>query len=214
MDGYDRMNQVGEGTYGKVYKARCKKTGEIVALKRVRIDQEKDGVCSNVNMQFPVTGIREIRLLLSLKHKNVVKLLEIISCTSNGSSSINMVMEYMDHDLTGILSAGLEFSSAHIKCLILQMFQGLGHLHSRGIIHRDMKGSNLLLNSKGELKIADFGLARNLYSGTNGAISSKNLDYTNRVITLWYRPPELLLGSTKYLFEVDIWSAGYYLFLQ
>lgn len=113
-----------------------------------------------------------------------------------------MVFEYMDHDLTGVLSqTQFSFSSAHLKSLCAQMLSGLAYLHQKGVIHRDMKGSNILLNNHGVLKLADFGLAR-FYS------KRRRSDYTNRVITLWYRPPELLLGATVYGPEVDMWSAG------
>lgn len=113
-----------------------------------------------------------------------------------------MVFEYMDHDLTGVLSqTQFAFSAAHCKALCRQMLAGLAYLHHKGVIHRDMKGPNILLNNRGELKLADFGLAR-FYQKRRIA------DYTNRVITLWYRPPELLLGATVYGPEVDMWSAG------
>lgn len=113
-----------------------------------------------------------------------------------------MVLEYMNHDLTGILShPEVKLSAANIKSLNFQMLSGLGYLHRRGILHRDMKGSNILLNGDGELKLADFGLARWYHK-------HKRDDYTNRVITLWYRSPELLMGETCYGPEVDTWSAG------
>lgn len=109
----------------------------------------------------------------------------------------------MDHDLTGVLSqTQFSFSDAHLKSLCRQMLAGLAYLHRKGVIHRDIKGSNILLNNRGELKLADFGLAR-FYQ------KRRKSDYTNRVITLWYRPPELLLGTTVYGPEVDMWSAGY-----
>jgi CTD kinase subunit alpha len=114
-----------------------------------------------------------------------------------------MVFEYMDHDLAGILThPNFTFPAAHVKELLRQMLDGLHYLHHRGILHRDIKGSNILLNSKGQLKLADFGLARLYHKHRD------NLDYTNRVITLWYRPPELLLGATAYGPAVDIWSVG------
>lgn len=189
-DLYVILNQVGEGTFGKVYKARNSVAQIYVALKRIRMETEKDG--------FPVTAMREIKLLQTLKHENVVRLYEMM--VSNGA--VYMVFEYMDHDLTGILSQShFKFSEAHLKSLCKQMLQGLAHLHRKGVIHRDIKGSNILLNSRGELKLADFGLAR-FYQ------KRRRTDYTNRVITLWYRPPELLLGSTVYGPEVDMWSAG------
>jgi serine/threonine protein kinase len=114
-----------------------------------------------------------------------------------------MVFEYMDHDLTGILSqTQFSFTDAHLKSLCHQMLAGLAYLHHKGVIHRDIKGSNILINNRGELKLADFGLAR-FYQ------KRRRSDYTNRVITLWYRPPELLFGATVYGPEVDMWSAGY-----
>jgi CTD kinase subunit alpha len=114
-----------------------------------------------------------------------------------------MVFEYMDHDLAGILThPNFTFPESHIKELLRQMLEGLHYLHHRGILHRDIKGSNILLNAEGQLKLADFGLARHYHKRRD------NLDYTNRVITLWYRPPELLLGATAYGPAVDIWSIG------
>ena len=114
-----------------------------------------------------------------------------------------MVFEYMDHDLTGVLSqTQFTFNEAQLKSLCQQMLAGLSYLHHKGVIHRDIKGSNILVNSRGELKLADFGLAR-FYQ------KRRQSDYTNRVITLWYRPPELLFGTTVYGPEVDMWSAGY-----
>ncbi|ORY42537.1 Pkinase-domain-containing protein, partial [Rhizoclosmatium globosum] len=191
---YDKTAMVGEGTYGKVYKAVNKKTKETVALKRVRIETEKEG--------FPITGVREIKILTSLRHDNVVRLLEIISEETGNACFVHLVFEYMDHDLTGIFNnAQLQWEQKHIKCLMKQLFEGLAYLHDKGIIHRDMKGgSNLLLNNQGILKLADFGLARYM--------TVPKIEYTNRVITLWYRPPELLLGSTSYTTEIDLWSSG------
>lgn len=113
-----------------------------------------------------------------------------------------MVFEYMDHDLTGVLSqTQFVFERQHLKSLCHQMLAGLAYLHRKGVIHRDIKGSNILINNRGELKLADFGLAR-FYQ------KRRRADYTNRVITLWYRPPELLFGATIYGPEVDMWSAG------
>ncbi|KAG2077380.1 Pkinase-domain-containing protein [Suillus decipiens] len=189
-DLYAIVSQVGEGTFGKVYKARNVITNVHVALKRIRMEAEKDG--------FPVTAMREIKLLQSLRHQNVVRLYEMM--VSNGS--VYMVFEYMDHDLTGVLSqTQFSFSEANLKSLCSQMLAGLAYLHRKGVIHRDIKGSNILINNRGELKLADFGLAR-FYQ------KRRRSDYTNRVITLWYRPPELLFGATVYGPEVDMWSAG------
>lgn len=187
---YEKIGQVGEGTYGKVYKAKSKVTGELVALKRIRMETEKEG--------FPITAMREIKLLQKLRHKRIVQLTEIM--VSKGS--VYMVLEYMDHDLTGVLGhPEFKFEPAHAKSLVKQMLEGVAFLHHMGVLHRDIKGSNLLLNKKGELKIADFGLARIFQK-------RRTHDYTNRVITLWYRPPELLLGATAYGPAVDMWSVG------
>lgn len=187
---YKIVSQVGEGTFGKVYKAQNMVTKMYVALKRIRMEAEKDG--------FPVTAMREIKLLQSLRHENVVRLYEMM--VSNGV--VYMVFEYMDHDLTGILSqTQFTFTPAHLKSLCQQMLAGLAYLHHKGVIHRDIKGSNILVNNRGELKLADFGLARFYHK-------RRQSDYTNRVITLWYRPPELLFGATIYGAEVDMWSAG------
>ncbi|KAG8983375.1 kinase subunit of RNA polymerase II carboxy-terminal domain kinase I, partial [Tulasnella sp. 427] len=187
---YQLVNQVGEGTFGKVYKAKNVMNGRLVALKRIKVEAEKDG--------FPVTALREIKLLQSLSHPNIILLHEMMVSKGN----VFMVFDYMEHDLTGILSQSqFVFEPAHLKSLCHQMLHGLAYLHQKGVVHRDMKGSNILVNSRGELKLADFGLARIFQK------RRKN-DYTNRVITLWYRPPELLLGTTVYGPEVDMWSAG------
>ncbi|KAJ1025932.1 hypothetical protein NDA16_002558 [Ustilago loliicola] len=189
-EAYESIHQVGEGTYGQVFKARSERTGALVALKKIRMDAEKDG--------FPVTAMREIKLLQALRHENVVRLHEMM--VTRGS--IYMVFEYMEHDLNGILAhPQVQFSDAHLKSLAQQLFSGLDYLHRKAVLHRDLKGSNLLLNNQGRLKLADFGLARFYAKRRQG-------DYTNRVVTLWYRPPELLFGETQYGSEVDMWGAG------
>ncbi|SNX86523.1 related to CTK1 - carboxy-terminal domain (CTD) kinase, alpha subunit [Melanopsichium pennsylvanicum] len=189
-EAYESIHQVGEGTYGQVFKARSERTGALVALKKIRMDAEKDG--------FPVTAMREIKLLQALRHENVVRLHEMM--VTRGS--IYMVFEYMEHDLNGILAhPQVKFSEAHLKSLASQLLSGLDYLHRKAVLHRDLKGSNLLLNNQGRLKIADFGLARYYAKRRQG-------DYTNRVVTLWYRPLELLFGATQYGSEVDMWGAG------
>lgn len=190
---YQRVQQVGEGTYGKVYKAKNELTGEHVALKKLRLESEREG--------FPITAIREIKLLQNFDHPNIVGLLEM----SVEHNQIYMIFDYLDHDLTGLLThPDLNLTEGHRKTIFKQLMEGLSYLHSRRVIHRDIKGSNILLDSKGVLKIADFGLARTMKVLAEG----DKPDYTNRVITIWYRPPELLLGSTDYGREVDIWGVG------
>lgn len=190
-EAYDIVGQVGEGMYGQVYKATSSRKGTLVALKRIRMDGAREG--------FPVTSMREMKLLQSLRHENVIRLHETMT---SRSGSVYMVFEYMEHDLHGILvHPKVSFTDAHRKSLASQLLHGLAYLHQRAILHRDLKGSNLLLNNQGILKLADFGLARTYYKRKAG-------DYTNRVVTLWYRPPELLLGATHYGPEVDMWGAG------
>ncbi len=181
---------VGSGTYGKVFKAVHVYTRQLVALKKLRMEGERDG--------FPVTAVREIKLLQSLRHENVVELKEVMV----EKNDCFMVFEYLSHDLTGLLNhPSFKLGDAGKKDLARQMFQGLDYLHRRGVLHRDIKAANILVSSSGELKIADFGLAR-FYA------KRKSLDYTNRVITIWYRSPELLLGETQYGPAVDVWSAA------
>ncbi|KAH8591164.1 hypothetical protein B0O99DRAFT_520110 [Bisporella sp. PMI_857] len=181
---------VGSGTYGKVYKAVHVYTKKLVALKKIRMEGERDG--------FPVTAVREIKLLQSLKHANVVHLEEVMV----EKNDCFMVFEYLSHDLTGLLNhPTFKLDAGHKKHLAKQLFEGLDYLHRRGVLHRDIKAANILVSSDGQLKLADFGLAR-FYA------KRRQLDYTNRVITIWYRSPELLLGETQYGPAVDIWSAA------
>lgn len=197
---FEEIEQIGEGTYGQVMMGRDKVSNEIVALKKVRMDQEKEG--------FPVTAIRELKMLRSLRHENIVQLKEIVtgqnSKTSNAMRNrheIYMVFEYVDNDLMGLLDTpSVVFTEAHVKTYVKQLLEGLWYCHMRQVLHRDIKGSNLLIDSHGTLKIADFGLAR--------TYDDNFQRYTNRVVTRWYRSPELLLGSEEYGPEVDIWSAG------
>ena len=181
---------VGSGTYGKVFKAVHVYTKNLVALKKIRMEGERDG--------FPVTAVREIKLLQSLKHHNIVKLQEVMV----EKNDCFMVFEYLSHDLTGLLNhPSFKLEPSHKKHLAKQLFEGLDYLHRRGVLHRDIKAANILVSSDGQLKLADFGLAR-FYA------KRRQLDYTNRVITIWYRSPELLLGETQYGPAVDIWSAA------
>lgn len=203
VDIYQILTKIGEGTYGEVFKARCKATGDLVALKRVRLENEKEG--------FPITAVREIRILRQLKHDNIVNLLEIVTDSKSSDDQhkqqippryFYLVFEYCDHDLFGLLDAGmLKLDLPHIASFMKQLLSGLSYCHQSHFLHRDIKCSNILLNNRGQLKLADFGLSR-LFSAQNPR------PYTNKVITLWYRPPELLLGQEHYGPAVDIWSCG------
>nr|KAJ3417732.1 hypothetical protein HK105_000863 [Polyrhizophydium stewartii] len=206
---FELVHQVGEGTYGKVFKARRRKTGDLVALKKIYLKEDDKGKDKN-RSGFPITTIREIEILRSLRHKNIVELQGMVSFSEKPDDvTMYMVFEYMEHDIAGILQHGsVTYEPAHIKCLAKQLFEGLAFLHANDIIHRDVKGANLLLNSQGELKLADFGLARRIHIDRDSGEPLAGFEYTNRVVTLWYRSPELLMGSATYSFEVDLWSAG------
>ncbi|CAL8070009.1 unnamed protein product [Calicophoron daubneyi] len=198
---FEFLVEVGEGTYGHVYKAHDRITGEIKALKKVRLENEREG--------FPITAVREIKILRQLRHPNIINLCEIVTDKDNpvdfkkDRGAFFLVFDYMDHDLYGILESGLiTFSEDQIASLMKQLLDGLNYCHEKHFLHRDIKCSNILVNNSGQLKLADFGLARLYVAG------DKERPYTNKVITLWYRPPELLLGEERYGPAVDIWSCG------
>jgi cyclin-dependent kinase 10 len=193
---YKKLNRVGEGTYGIVYRACDTKIQKYVALKRIRIDSENNG--------FPVSALREISLLRNLSHPNIVSVLEVV--VADGLENIFMVMEYCHQDLAYLMDHVISknpqnaYTPAQVKCLMNQLFQGVNYLHDNYIIHRDLKLSNLLLTDGGVLKIADFGLARQ-YTDPPDSMTPK-------VVTLWYRSPELLLGTCNYDQSIDVWSIG------
>ncbi|XP_057569491.1 cyclin-dependent kinase 10 isoform X5 [Hippopotamus amphibius kiboko] len=188
---FEKLNRIGEGTYGIVYRARDTQTDEIVALKKVRMDKEKDGV--------PISSLREITLLLRLRHPNIVELKEVVVGTH--LESIFLVMGYCEQDLASLLeNMPTPFSEAQVKCIVLQVLRGLQYLHQNFILHRDLKVSNLLMTDKGCVKTADFGLAR--------AYGIPVKPMTPKVVTLWYRAPELLLGTTTQTTSIDMWATG------
>ncbi|XP_078445584.1 putative serine/threonine-protein kinase At1g54610 isoform X2 [Wolffia australiana] len=191
-DSFQKLDKIGQGTYSNVYKARDTLNGKIVALKKVRFDNSE-----RESVRFMA---REILILRRLNHPNVVKLQGLV--TSRMSCSLYLVFEYMEHDLAGLAATpGIKFSEPQVKCYLHQLLSGLDHCHGRGVLHRDVKGSNLLLDNDGILKIADFGLA-SIFD------PEQKQPMTSRVVTLWYRAPELLLGATHYGAGVDLWSAG------
>ncbi|KAA8546596.1 hypothetical protein F0562_002665 [Nyssa sinensis] len=191
-ESYDKIDKVGQGTYSNVYKARDRDTGKIVALKKVRFDTSEPE-----SVKFMA---REIMILQKLDHPNIVKLEGL--ATSRMQYSLYLVFDCMVSDLSRIITRPEEsLTEPQVKCYMHQLLSGLQHCHERGILHRDIKGSNLLIDKNGMLKIADFGLA-------NYFNPDKKRPLTSRVVTLWYRAPELLLGATQYGVGIDLWSAG------
>lgn len=193
---FERLNKISEGTYGIVYRARDKKTGEIVALKKVKMNIGRKEDC--LEYGFPISSLREINILLSFDHPSIVNVKEVVM---DDHDSVYMVMEYMEHDLKWLMESMKQpFSTSEVKCLMLQLLEGVKYLHDNWVLHRDLKTSNLLLNNQGVLKICDFGMSRQYGSPLK--------PYTSLVVTLWYRAPELLLGAKKYSTAVDMWSVG------
>ncbi|CDW60094.1 cyclin dependent kinase 11B [Trichuris trichiura] len=192
VDEFHCLNRIEEGTYGVVYRALEKRTGEVVALKRLKMEKEKDG--------FPITALREVNMLLkSRSHPNIVNVREIV--VGSNMDKIYLVMEYVEHDLKSLMDSMKQpFLVGEVKTLMYQLLSGIHHLHDNWILHRDLKTSNLLLSHRGILKIGDFGLAREYGSPLK--------PYTPVVVTLWYRAPELLLGVKEYSTAIDLWSVG------
>lgn len=189
---FEKLDKIGQGTYSSVYKARDLINNKIVAMKKVRF--------VNMDPESVRFMAREICILRRLDHPNVMKLEALV--TSRISGNLYLVFEYMDHDLSGLATApGVKFTEAQIKCYMQQLLHGLEHCHSRGVLHRDIKGSNLLIDDNGVLKIGDFGLATFFQPNQKEPL-------TSRVVTLWYRAPELLLGATDYGIAIDMWSIG------
>ncbi|KAF8346316.1 CMGC/CDK/CDC2 protein kinase [Amanita rubescens] len=192
MDRYSKIEKVGEGTYGVVYKARDSVTGQVVALKKIRLEAEDEGV--------PSTAIREISLLKELKDDHIVRLLDIV----HAEQKLYLVFEFLDVDLKRYMETGNQnrtpITLDIAKKFTHQLTSGLLYCHSHRILHRDLKPQNLLIDKHDNLKLADFGLAR--------AFGIPMRTYTHEVVTLWYRAPEVLLGSRHYSTAIDMWSVG------
>ena len=268
---YELVEQIGEGTYGKVYKAVCKDTQKTVALKKMRIH--------NIHyFGMPLQFLREIKILKRLQHVNLLSMIEVVtskgvehldvdddddnnnnndtdnndtdskkrnggksrgtttgtskskalspSSTAKGTTSkdnksfdaaregykgnLFLVLEYVSHDLTGLMDVSYPFTQVHIKVIMRQLLEALSYMHEQKYVHRDIKSSNILIDSHFRLKLADFGLARCIEPAILDQMHDRpsSLDLTNKVITLWYRPPEILVGTTNYGGAVDVWSAG------
>jgi len=190
LDRYARIAKIGEGTYGVVYKAQDRTTGEFVALKKIRLDDEDEGV--------PGTAIREIAILKELSNDpNIV----ILRDHAYIKQRLYLVFEFLDYDLKKYIDAiESPMDPVLIQSYMYQLLSGVNFSHCRRILHRDLKPGNLLINKEGALKIADFGLAR--------AFGVPLRAYSHHVVTLWYRAPEILLGAEKYSTPIDIWSVG------
>uniref|UniRef100_A0A8C7RWB7 Cell division protein kinase 5 n=1 Tax=Oncorhynchus mykiss TaxID=8022 RepID=A0A8C7RWB7_ONCMY len=180
MQKYEKLEKIGEGTYGTVFKAKNRETHEIVALKRVRLDDDDEGV--------PSSALREICLLKELKHKNIVRLHDVL----HSDKKLTLVFEFCDQVIFSYF--------LYVQSFMYQLLKGLAFCHSRNVLHRDLKPQNLLINRNGELKLADFGLAR--------AFGIPVRCYSAEVVTLWYRPPDVLFGAKLYSTSIDMWSAG------
>ncbi|CAI4229169.1 unnamed protein product [Auanema sp. JU1783] len=189
MQKFLNLEKIGEGTYGTVFKARNKETGEVVALKRVRLDDDDEGV--------PSSALREVCILRELKHKNVVRLYDVV----HSENKLTLVFEYCDQDLKKFFdSCNGHVDEQQAKSLMMQLLCGLSYCHQHHVLHRDLKPQNLLINSNNQLKLADFGLAR--------AFGVPARFYSAEVVTLWYRPPDVLFGAKLYNTSIDMWSAG------
>jgi len=190
MERYRKLEKIGEGTYGVVYKAEDRVTGEIVALKRIRLDLADDE-------GIPGTAIREIALLKELQHPNIVRMFDV----EHTEKKLTLVFEYLDQDLKKHLDqvqGGLE--SSKTASFLFQLCRGIEACHLAKVLHRDLKPQNVLINREGELKLADFGLAR--------AFGIPVRNFTHEVVTLWYRAPDVLMGNKRYSTPVDIWALG------
>lgn len=205
-ESFQLVAQIGEGAYGKVYKGQCLQTGETVAVKHMRARKEREG--------FSMNALRELKLLRSVFHPNLVHYKEMVTGLDEElrKPTLYMVFEYVHHDLAGILRKRKKLPIELARLFSYQLISVMAYLHDLKIMHRDLKLSNILVTNHNEIKLCDFGLARfesESMAATDGPqVRGMPIEYTNNVITLWYRPPELLLGAKTYGPEVDMWSIG------
>ncbi|KAK3875159.1 hypothetical protein Pcinc_019951 [Petrolisthes cinctipes] len=235
LQSYEKIEKIGEGTYGVVYKAQDLVTRRIVALKKIRLENYhspsyladpisnlledcspsvptidgceeccipstfplfKNQLCSESD-GVPSTALREISLLKELDHENVVRLLDVVY----GDKKLYMVFEYLNQDLKKLFDENrMGLPGDLVRSYMQQLLRGIGFCHTHRILHRDLKPQNILIDSRGLIKMADFGLAR--------AFCLPVRAYTHEVVTLWYRAPEILLGAKNYCTAVDMWSLG------
>ena len=190
---FECIKQIGHGTYGVVYKAKIPGTSKYVALKQISLN-EGDGI--------PCTALREISLLKSLHHNNIVTLQDVF----HSKNHLTLVLEFCDVDLRKYikLKKGSPLSLAEIKSFSYQILDGIKYLHSKNIVHRDIKPQNLLIKNSEEIKICDFGLSC--------LLSVPHEKLSMDVVTQWYRAPEIMLKDPSYGCESDIWSIGCIIF--
>eukprot|EP00292_Cryptomonas_paramecium_P012701 CAMPEP_0113697496 /NCGR_PEP_ID=MMETSP0038_2-20120614/22168_1 /TAXON_ID=2898 /ORGANISM="Cryptomonas paramecium" /LENGTH=356 /DNA_ID=CAMNT_0000620517 /DNA_START=49 /DNA_END=1119 /DNA_ORIENTATION=- /assembly_acc=CAM_ASM_000170 len=194
---YELVSKLGKGAYGIVWKAIDRKTKEVVALKKVF-----DAFQNATDAQ---RTFREIMFLQEMNnHENIIKLLNVLKAEND--RDIYLVTEFMDTDLFAVIRADI-LEDVHKQYIVYQLFKSLKYMHSAGMLHRDMKPSNVLLDSNCLVKVCDFGLARSI-SALSAGKGGTNPVLTDYVATRWYRAPEILLGSTKYSKGIDIWSVG------
>eukprot|EP01060_Flectonema_neradi_P020578 TRINITY_DN28097_c0_g1_i1.p1 TRINITY_DN28097_c0_g1~~TRINITY_DN28097_c0_g1_i1.p1 ORF type:complete len:466 (+),score=88.35 TRINITY_DN28097_c0_g1_i1:49-1446(+) len=192
VENFKRLNEIAEGTFGKVWRALDTVTKRVMALKQVKMEEEeKEG--------FPLTALREVDVLMNLSHENIVDVKEIV--VGPRHDSVYLVMEYVEHDMKFLMD-GLKhrWSISETKCLALQLLKAVAFMHQNWVIHRDLKTSNLLYTNRGVLKVCDFGLAR--------LVGRQEVNLTPGTCTLWYRSPEVLLDATDYTATSDNWAVG------
>lgn len=190
QDRFQKLDKIGEGTYGVVHKAKDRLTGDVLALKKIRLESMDEGI--------PSTAIREISLLKQLQHQNIVRLYDVV----HTDKRLTLVFEFLDQDLKNYLDSNGDrgLDAFRIKSFTYQLLNGISYCHQNRVLHRDLKPQNLLINNQGQLKLADFGLAR--------AFGIPVRSFTHEVVTLWYRAPDVLMGSKHYSTSVDMWSIG------
>ncbi|XP_037944703.1 cyclin-dependent kinase 1-like [Teleopsis dalmanni] len=191
MNSYQKLEKIGEGSYGIVYRGKNLLTAQMVAMKKIKVKANDEGI--------PATAIREISLLQKLKHPHIVCLEDILM----EADQLYLVFEYMLMNLKQYMNCKAPKKYINDKLLrsyLHQITDAVYYCHCRRIVHRDLKPQNLLVDEKGTIKLADFGSGR--------CVGVPVRPYTNKIVTLWYRAPEILLGSPRYTFAVDIWSIG------
>ncbi|KAJ5664758.1 Serine/threonine-protein kinase [Penicillium macrosclerotiorum] len=190
---YVKGKKLGEGTYAIVYLGHFRDDpSSCVAIKKIKVNAEyKDGLTMD--------AIREVKYLQELSHQNVIALHDVFS---SKDQNLNLVLEFLPGgDLEMLIKDGdMHYGVADIKAWMGMLARGVWFCHENFVLHRDIKPNNLLIAADGEVKLADFGLAR--------SFADPHLNMTHQVITRWYRPPELLYGARRYSGAVDVWSMG------